>query len=91
MDHFEEDTARVLCDLVPEGQRYLISVCRRMWSPLRYEHPACRLGIMISGVQIADGVEGQVWILKRGNSAPWIPRINRLVNWLFDQDNLTNL
>lgn len=68
IDRFEEDTVRVLCDLVPEGQRHPMSVCRGMWSPLRYNDPAYRLGIKITGLRIAAGIEGHIWVLKRGDS-----------------------
>jgi hypothetical protein len=86
VDRFEEESVRVHCQIVPDGHRHPMSVCRGMWSPARYNDPACRLGIKLSGIRKADQEEAFVWILKEGDSDSWIPRINRLVDWLENLD-----
>ncbi|KAI8936475.1 hypothetical protein NX059_006880 [Plenodomus lindquistii] len=86
VDRFEEETIRVHCDLKPAGERHPQTVIRGMYSPPKYSDPALRLGIKISGIRKADQKEAALWVRKEGDFDLWVPRINRLVDWLEDRN-----
>ncbi|KAH8730760.1 hypothetical protein GQ44DRAFT_605810 [Phaeosphaeriaceae sp. PMI808] len=82
IDRCEEETIRVWCDLRPEGEQHPSSVIRGLCAPPRYDDPARRLGIKISGIRKGDQQEGWCWVQMEGNPDKSIPRVNRLVDWL---------
>lgn len=86
IDHFVEETIRVHCELLPAGQRHPNSAIRGLDSPPRYQDPARRLGIKISGILKANQEESWVWVTMEGDSYKVICRVNRLVDWLEDLD-----
>lgn len=86
IDRCEEASIRVWCDLLPEGGRHPSTVIRGLGSPLRYNDPARRLGIKVSGVRKGDQKEGWCWVQMEGDPDKSIPRVNRLVDWLDDLD-----
>ncbi|KAH6637998.1 hypothetical protein C7974DRAFT_451204 [Boeremia exigua] len=49
-DRWKPNTMRVHLDLTPEGQTHPNSIIRGKMSPIKYQDPARRLGIKISGV-----------------------------------------
>ncbi|KAF2874633.1 hypothetical protein BDV95DRAFT_666450 [Massariosphaeria phaeospora] len=85
IDRFEEASIRVWCELLPDGY-HPESVISSLGSPKRYNGPARRLGIKISGVRKCDNEEGFVWVRLEGDPDKSIPRANRLVDWLEDLD-----
>jgi hypothetical protein len=73
---------RLWCDLRPEGECHPFPVVRGLWSPLKYDDPARRLGIEVSGIRKGDQKEGWCWVQMDGSSDKGISRVNRLVDWL---------
>jgi len=88
IDRFEDDGIRVKCELSPPGERHEHSVIRGLYGPRKYNDPAARLGIKISGVFRGAHIikNGSMWVRMEGNGDKSIPRCNRLVDWLEDLD-----
>jgi hypothetical protein len=89
IDRLDEDTIRVHCDLLPEGQIHPHSVSRFLRFRPIYEDPAQRLRIKISGIRKADQQESFLWVERRGDADRWIPKLNRLVDWLESKNPFT--
>ena len=83
VERLDPETIRVHCDLLPpsdEAQWHPNSVITGMWAPARYNDPARRLGIKISGK--SGDHQFSWWVVKRGDSDRWVPRINTIVDVL---------
>jgi hypothetical protein len=77
------DDIRVRCDLLPpndEPRWHPNSVVAGMWAPARYNDPARRLGIEITG--IINGHPSSWWVTKSGDSDRWVPIVNTIVDVL---------
>jgi hypothetical protein len=88
IDRLYEETIRVTCELSEPGTRHPNSAA---WAAERYEDPALRLAIKISGTRKGDickgdQTEGFVWVKMDGDLEKGTCRLNRLVDWLEDLD-----
>lgn len=90
IDRVREDSIVVWCDLRPQGQTHPESIMRGHGAPPRYNDPALRLGVRVSGIRNGDGQEGWCWLKMDGGADTGIPKLNRLVDWLdgIDTDQL---
>lgn len=82
IDRCGEGTISVWCDLKPQGETHPESIVRGFCLPSRYNDPARRLGIKISGVRNGDEKVGWCWLKMDGSAERSVPRLNRLVDWL---------
>ncbi|KAI8936427.1 hypothetical protein NX059_006835 [Plenodomus lindquistii] len=83
VDSLLPDTFSIRCDLVPESQKHPYMYIGGMYSPDKWDDPARRLGIEISGFRASDARETSDWLRKEfSDSDYWIPRMNTLVDWL---------